>query len=201
MALDTYSNIKTAVGTWLARDDLTSYVADLMTAAEYRIYRELRVRQMETAYSGTISSGVIALPSGFKGWKTLRIASSPAQILQATDLDSLMRQYPTRSSDGKPAVYAINGSNVEFGPYPDDGYSVAGTYWKQLTALSASNESNWLVTDAPELLLWASLSEAAPFLKDDARIAVWEGKYQAARAMLESESRSEAGSGLSMRAA
>jgi len=195
-----YSTLKTAVSDWLARSDLTSYLAYFIEAGEERIYRDLKVRQMETAYSGSISSGVIALPSGFRGWKALRVTGDSGWPLQATDLDSLYRQFPLRSSDGKPMKYAINGSNVEFGPYPNDDYSLAGTYYKKLDALSEANTSNWLITDAPYLLVWASLCEAAPFLKDDARVGMWEGKYQAAKAALEREQMLEVGNGLSMRA-
>lgn len=195
-----YANLKTAVADWLARSDLTSYVPYFIEAGEERIYRELKVRQMETAFSDTIASGVVALPSGFRGWKSLRVDGSPSVILQATDLDSLLRQYPSRASDGCPSVYAINGANVDFGPYPDSAYTIKGTYWKKLDALSDSNTSNWLITDAPYLLLWASLCEAAPFCQDDARVALWEQKYAAQKAQLENEARNEVG-GLSMRSA
>ena len=44
-------------------------------------------------------------------------------------------------------------------------------------------------------------AEAAPFIKDDPRIGVWEQKYQAAKAQLVEEQRNEAGTGLSMRSA
>jgi hypothetical protein len=156
---------------------------------------------METAYSGSIAAGVIALPSGFRGWKALRLTGDSGYPLQPTDLDSLLRQYPLRSSDGQPKVFAISGSNVEFGPYPDSTYALAGVYYKKLDVLSDANTSNWLITDAPYLLLWASLAEAAPFIQDDARIGIWEGKYQEWKARLEREGAMEWGNGLSMRSA
>lgn len=199
--ISSYATLKTAIADWLVRADLTTYLPYFIEAAEERIYRELKVRQMETALSTAISSGVIALPSGFRGFKSLQVSASPRTVLQATDLDSLMRQYPTRSSDATPAVYAINGANVEFGPYPDSTYTIVGTYYKKLDALSDSNTSNWLITDAPYMLLWASLVEAHPFIKDDMRIQLWEGKYQQTRDQLIAEQRLEVGTGLSMRAA
>lgn len=200
-AISSYATLKTALADWLARDDLTSYLAYMIEAGEERIYREIKVRQMETAYSGAIASGVIALPSGFRGWKALRVDGSPSTPLQPADLDTLYRQHPLRASDGKPLKFAINGANVEFGPYPDSAYTIKGTYWKKLDALSDSNTSNWLITDAPYLLLWASLSEAAVFIQNDPRIGVWEGKYQSAKGLLVEEQRNEGGTGLSMRAA
>ena len=200
-AISSYSTLKTAVADFLARSDLTSYLAYFIEAGEERIYRELKCRQMETAVSSAISSGVIALPSGFRGFKTLYIDGSPITPLRPMDLDSLYREFTTRSSDGEPIAYAINGGNVEFGPYPDSAYTVKGTYWKKLDALSDSNTSNWLITDAPYMLLWAALVESEPFNKNDERIPVWERKYVEAREGLKTEQRNEGGSGLSMRAA
>lgn len=199
--ISSYATLKTAVADWLVRSDLTSYIPYFVEAGEERIYRELKVRQMETAVSSAISSGVIALPSAFRGFKTLYVDGSPITPLRPTDLDSLYRQYPTRSSDSEPGAFAINGSNVEFGPYPDSAYTIKGTYWKKLDALSDANTSNWLITDAPYMLLWASLVEAQPFIKDDPRIPIWEGKYLQAKEALRLEQRDEGGTGLAMRAA
>jgi hypothetical protein len=200
MALDTYANIKTAAGTWLARDDLTSYLPDLMTAAEYRIYREVKVRQMETQFSSAISSGTVSVPSGFLEWKVAYVDGSPVTKLEPSDTAYIYRAYPTRGADGKPRYIAREGSSFVFGPYPDSNYTIKGVYYKQLTALSDSNTTNWLTTDAPDLLLWATLAEAAPFLKDDARIMVWEGKYQAAKQALLRQDRRDMGPGLAMKA-
>ena len=199
--ISSYATLKTAVADWLVRSDLTSHIPYFVESAEERIYRELKCRQMETAVSSAVSSGVIALPSSFRGFKTLYVDGSPITPLRPMDLDSLYREFTTRSSDGEPLAYAINGANVEFGPYPDSAYTIKGTYWKKLDVLSDANTSNWLITDAPYLLLWASLVESSPFIKDDPRIPVWEGKYQQAKAALEFEQRNEGGTGLSMRAA
>jgi hypothetical protein len=67
-----------------------------------------------------------------------------------------------------------------FGPEPDSGYTVNGTYWGKPTALrSASNDAqdNWLIVNAPDLALYGSLLQAEPFLKNDARIGVWQNFY------------------------
>src|SRR5690242_11042188 len=63
MSLATYSDLQTAVGNWLKRSDQTSLIPDMITLAETEIFRHLRVRQMETVFSGTIASdGTLALP-------------------------------------------------------------------------------------------------------------------------------------------
>jgi hypothetical protein len=51
-------------------------------------------------------------------------------------------------------------------------------YYAKLSKLSTSNTTNWLLTKAPDVYLYGSLLQAAPYLQDDARIQVWAGLYK-----------------------
>jgi hypothetical protein len=53
--------------------------------------------------------------------------------------------------------------------------------------LDDTNQSNWLTEYAPQLLLYASLLEATPFLKNDERIGVWQQMYDRAAQALNGE--------------
>ena len=132
---------------------------------------------METALSATISSGVIAVPTGYLEMKYAYINASPTSTLQRKDLDYIYTNYPTRSADGKPAYYARQGTNFIFGPYPDSNYSIAGIYYKKLTALTGT-ATNFITDDIPDALIFGSLVEAEPFLQNDERITLWESRYQ-----------------------
>lgn len=186
MSISSYSELKTAIATWLHRSDLTSVIPDLILAAEKRINREVRTQAMETAFNTAISSGVCAVPSDFVAWKAVYVDGSPIVALQAKPLDWIYREYPVRSSQGRPLFIARNAGNFEFGPYPDSGYTVKGTYYARLTAV----ESSWnaLATDEADLYLFASLAEAKPFLLDDERIQIWEAKYANIRDAINLES-------------
>jgi hypothetical protein len=48
-------------------------------------------------------------------------------------------------------------------------------------------QTNWLSEYAPQLLLYGTLLEATPFLKNDERIPVWQSMYDRAAAMLNGE--------------
>lgn len=176
-AITDYSSLQTEIASWLHRTDLTTTIQGIISLAEARIYRELRVRQMETALSSTISSGIIAVPTGYLELKYAYIDGSPVRRLQRKDAEWIYTAFPTRSSDGKPLYIARDGTNFIFGPYPDSTYTVKGSYYKKLDALSGSNTSNWLTTDVPDLILFASLCECAPYIGDDDRIVLWEQKY------------------------
>jgi len=178
VALDTYSNIKASIADYLDRSDLTTQIADFMTLAENRIYRDLRVRAMETALSDTISSGTIAVPAGYLEAKYFYLDGSPIQPLQRKDLSFIYENYPTRSSDAKPVFYAREGANFIFGPFPNSDYTVKGIFYKKLAALAATtNETNFITDDIPAALLFGSLVEAEPFLQNDERLPVWQSRY------------------------
>jgi hypothetical protein len=190
-----YATLVTEVGNVLHRTDLSADIPYFLQLGEFRIYRELRVRQMETALSSAISSGVIAIPSGYLEMKFAYVNSSPTQKLQRKDAEWIYHNYPTRSSDGVPQFFAREAGNFIFGPHPDSTYTVKGVYFKQLTLLSASNTTNWLITDAPDLIYYAALCEAAPWLRDDSRIPIWEGRYNLAKTRVQKADEAEEFSG------
>lgn len=195
MSINSFSTLKTAVNNWLNRTDLSDYVNDFIMLGEARIYRELRIKAMETALSDTISSGVVAVPSDYLELKHAYINSSPTQPLQRKTAEWIYQKYPTRSADSVPKFIARDGDNFIFGPYPDSGYTLKGIYYAKLTALSTSNETNWFTSNAPDLLLWAALAEAEPFIGNDERAMLWETKYQQAKNAVESQDEKERHSG------
>jgi hypothetical protein len=180
MALDSYSNIRTALTTRLGvtTNDISNANADdLFTEAEKRIFRELRVRAMETALSSAIASGVIAVPSGYCDLKYAYVDGTPVQALQRKSASWIYLQYPYRSSYGKPKFIAREASNFIFGPYPDSAYTIKGIYYaKPATVVNGSLTG--VLLDNPDLLLYAALVEAEKFLSRDSRIPIWESRYQ-----------------------
>lgn len=175
--ITSFSTLKTELANILHRSDLTSDLPLFIQLGELRIYRDLRLRCMETALSSAISSGVIAVPSGYVDLKFAYINGSPIQSLEKKDAEWIYWNYPTRSADAKPYYIGREADNFIFGPYPDSAYTVKGVYWKKLDALSASNETNWFTSNAPDLLFFAALCEATPWIQDDSRIPLWEKKY------------------------
>lgn len=65
-----------------------------------------------------------------------------------------------------------------FGPYPDSNYTVQGTYYQKAAALSGTNTTNWMVLNAPDVLLAACMVVASRFVKDAEQVQVWEQMYQ-----------------------
>lgn len=191
MALTTYAELQTSVAAWLHHSN-TSLIADFISLGEERIFRDLRCRQMETALSGTISSGVMAVPSDYKELKFAYIDGTPIQVLQKAASHQVYARYPYRVSDSIPQTIARDGANFVFGPYPDSSYSVRGIYYAKPESVATS--ATFLVL-FPSLFLFASLCEGASYVVNDERIGLWESKYQTCLEMANSESRKEDASG------
>jgi len=200
MSITTYNELKTAIANRLRRADTASYVDDWITLAETDIYRRLRTEDMETSFTGTISSGVAALPSSYIDLKFAYVNTTPVVFLQRKTARWIYEKYPTRAADGKPAFIAREGTNFIFGPYPDSGYTVNGVYYKNLGALSSTAHALFLAN--PDVYLYGSLYMAVRDLKDNNGIARWQGLYEQsiANAQRSSEQEEHSGSTLEMHA-
>jgi hypothetical protein len=60
-------------------------------------------------------------------------------------------------------------------------------YYELPPLLDDSTETNWLSEFAPNALLYASLVEATPFIKDDQRVQLWQMYYDRAISALNGE--------------
>lgn len=174
MSLSTYAELKTAVATWLHRDDLTSQIDDFIDLAEADYGRRLRIRAMEDSTTSTLSAASLALPTDYLQTRRFSITFSgqPTQIEQVAP--ELVLGY---AATGMPERMAVLGDSIYFGPAPDGTYTYLHWFYKKIAALSGSQTTNWVLTNAPDIYLYGSLSAAAPFIKNDARLPMWQKLY------------------------
>jgi len=164
MSLSNYADLQTTVANYLHRSDLTSMIPDFITLAEAKLNRELRIRAMENTATGTIAAS-ISLPTGYIGMRGISAGSGTSTWnLTYTPASNI------NTETGTPNSYSIKGDLLYFLPY-STGFSYTIDYYKAFDALSAG--VNWLITNAPDVYLYATLLEAAPYIKDDARIGTW----------------------------
>ena len=81
---------------------------------------------------------------------------------------------------GKPTYFTIVGSNILLGIAPDSATTLQINYYKTISALSDDNTTNTILTNYPELYLYGSLAESAPFIMQDERINTWATLYKEA---------------------
>ena len=185
MAISNLAELKTAITDTAHRGDLSSYLDNLILLGEKWIFRHVRSVEMETAFSEAIASGVVSVPTGFLGWKNVRIDGTPVTRLEVKAADWIYLRYPTRSPESVPKFIAREGSSFIFGPYPDSTYTVKGTYYTRPTSVLSS--ATTFFTNNPDLYLFASLSELEAFKKDDKRVPLWQSKRDAIAAAVNGE--------------
>jgi hypothetical protein len=178
MALNSYTDLVSAIADWLNREDLTR-IPEFVQMAESRLNKSLRVADMETTATAYLVDGAVALPADFEeprriismGTGAYQTALQPLSPSEAGDL------YPS-SRSGVPIHYTISGGTLT--TYPNGGTGqVNMIYYAKLPTLLAYG-TNWLLTRAPDLYLYGSLMEAAPFMGDDQRLETWSTLFQKA---------------------
>lgn len=82
------------------------------------------------------------------------------------------------ASESVPLYYAdYDYQHWIVGPTPDAAYNFEVLYYERVQPLDSSNQSNWFTEYAPQALLYGSLLQAMPFLKNDSRVALWQAMY------------------------
>jgi hypothetical protein len=56
-------------------------------------------------------------------------------------------------------------------------YEFEVLYYERLQPLDSSNQTNWFTTYAPQALLYGSLLQAMPYVKNDERMPMWQQNY------------------------
>ena len=60
-------------------------------------------------------------------------------------------------------------------------------YYEEVQPLDVSNQTNWVTQYAPQAMLYGSLLQAMPFLKNDERMPMWRAEYDKIIAQLKTE--------------
>lgn len=85
--------------------------------------------------------------------------------------------WPNRLLTSPPLYYAdYDLQHWLISPTPDLAYPFEIIAYMLPVLLDTTNQTNFWTNYTPALLLYSALIEAEPFLKDDSRIAVWQGE-------------------------
>lgn len=179
----TYDELRTAISSWALRSDLLGVIPDFIRLAESRMNKELRVRDMISQATGslTTSESTLAQPSGFLQVLTFQVTSNPVVVLEYRPHGSALAV--DSATVGGPRVFTIVGGNFEIYPPPDSSYAYVLDYYASLPPLATAN-TNWLLVKAPDLYLYASLMELWVYLQDDEQLARYTAAYESAREKL-----------------
>lgn len=156
----TYSDLKTAIADFLHRTDLTTQIPNFIERAEAALFREINVKDLRVSTTGTTTGEYVTLPADFS--EVVRLTCT----YSGTEYDLDYGSQPVDYTMTAPKYFALENNKLRiFGSSTGQAYTLY--YTPKVAALSASNTTNWLLTNAPDLYLYASSLEAARYSRDD----------------------------------
>lgn len=144
-----------------ASDIATATLEQIVGLAQRRIYREVRSRYNEKAFSAvTTTSNLATLPADFEAVSVVHFGGKSLTPIT----EAAMRDYLDSNPTGDAVFFASVGSSLQFGPAVANGTSVQGRYFHRFDDLTAANFSaNTLIAREPDLFIYAAVVEAIPF--------------------------------------
>lgn len=173
MPFTNYAELQAAVKGWLHRSDLTAQIPDFITLAETSINRIAQVRSMENEVPLAVAVGarIVALPAGFMSPLAVWMGPNRRELAPATP-----EELPITTTPGRPTYWAIDGTNLAF-DCPSDIARTATLRYRGGFKLSDAAPTNALLTKYPDIYLYGTLLQAAPWLRDNDSIPLWQAMY------------------------
>jgi hypothetical protein len=197
----TFTTLQQDVRRYLERG--TTYASDpvvfeqiprLINLAERRIARELKIQGFINVVAGTLQTGVSVYnkPDRWRDTVSINIGTgsqnNTRKVLFSRVYEYMLSYWPDRTATEEPIFYSdYDFSHWLIAPTPDADYPFEILYYELPPLLDDAVQTNWLTEYAPQLLLYGTLLEATPFLKNDERMPVWQSMYDRAAAMLNGE--------------
>lgn len=188
----TYDNLITTVLQYLERSDAatTDQIPTFITLCEFEIAQQIKTlgQQQVIQSTMTIANPVIAKPARWR--KTTSMNITVSGVIQPVFLRKYeyLRTYASSSTTQSTPLYYADYDYEHWlvAPTPDLAYAFEVLYYERLQPLASDNQTNWLTQNAPNAMLYGTLLQAMPFLKNDQR-AIFQAKYKEAMDALKLE--------------
>lgn len=188
----TYDSLNSTVLQYLERQDqaVVNAIPTFITLCEFEIAQEIKTLGQLSVVTSNMSASnpVIQKPARWRKTVSMTIlGATEATPVLLRKFEYLKTYWPTVTLTGLPEFYSdIDYDHWYFAPTPDQAYSFEVLYYERIPPLSSENQTNWLTQNAPNAMLYGTLLQAMPFLKNDAR-AIFQQKYSEAINALKTE--------------
>lgn len=180
----TYDSLVQDLKTYCERDDppFTEQIPRFIFLAENRIASEDKPLGFLRTVVGQTSGALLQKPVRWRKTKSLSLlVGGQRKYLFSRGYEYLRTFWPDQNQVDVPHYYAdYDYEHYLIAPTPNQGYEFELQYYELPQPLSSVNQTNWTTRYAPQLILYASLMEAMPFLKTSERIPEFQGLYDRA---------------------
>lgn len=194
----TYDSLTSTVLQYLERKDkaVVDAVPTFITLAEFEIAEQVKTLGQLQVVESTMTADNPLLQKPARWRKTVSmnvtVAGKKRPIL-LRKYEYLKNYWPDAGQSDVPEYYAdTDWDHWYLAPTPDDDYAFEVLYYERISPLSSTNQTNWLTQNAPNAMLFGTLLQAMPFLKNDQR-TIFQQKYTESLQALKGEDVSRVG--------
>lgn len=192
-AVMTYDSLVADISSYLERTDTATLekIPQFIMLAEQVIAADLKILGTITVQGSTMTTGSNIIDKPARWHKTVSMNVTVAGKRQPVLLrkyEYIRSYWPNPAETDVPLYYCdYDYTHWLVGPTPDDDYSFEVLYYERVQPLDSSNQTNWFTIYAPQALLYGTLLQAMPFLKNDDRTPMWQAQYDLIMAALKNE--------------
>lgn len=194
----TYDSLTETVKEYLERKDqaVVNAIPTFITLAEFEIAEQIKTLGQLQIAETTLSTGnpVMQKPARWRKTVSMSITvNGKKQPVLLRKYEYLKNYWPDASQTSNPLYYAdTDWDHWYLAPTPDQDYAMEVLYYERVAPLSSTNQTNWITQNAPNAMLFGTLLQAMPFLKNDQR-TIFQQKYTEAMQVLKGEDVSRVG--------
>lgn len=192
----TYTTLVNQVLDYINRSDADTVneVPNFIYQAQQRICREAKNIGLEVYVTNAfvVGQSVYQKPAQWRRNLTLNYGAgtnnNTRTQIYLRSYEFIRDYWPDDTVTAPPLFYCDYGySNFLVAPTPDFAYPFELAYLELPNPITPENQTNWLTNYAPDVLLYATLLEAVPFLQNYEQVPNWQQYYDRALASLNTE--------------
>ena len=189
----TYDSLVENIQSYIERTDTATVekIPLFIMLAEQVIAQEIKFLGNLTVANSTMvaSAPTIAKPARWRKTVSMNVTvAGKRQPVLLRKYEYLREYWPNPTATDTPKFYCdYDYDNWLVAPTPSTDFNFEVLYYERAQPLDSSNQTNWFTIHAPNAMLYGSLLQAMPFLKNDDRMPMWKSEYQAIMQTLKSE--------------
>jgi len=179
----TYDSLVDDISTYLERTDQATLekiptfimLAEQILAMDIKFLGNIKVAESTM----TQSDPVIQKPARWRKTVSMNVTVAGEKFPVFLRKYEYLREYwPEATQTDVPKFYCdYDYDHWLVAPTPADDYAYEVLYYERVQPLDSSNQTNWFTQNAPQAMLYGTLLQAMPFLKNDERIPMWQAQY------------------------
>lgn len=172
MAIDTFGALKTAIADFMNRSDMTTAQAENFVAlTESDLRNDVRVRAQRVTTAITATGQSFSHPALMLEADELRIDGYGYELVNQEDYTK------HRKAGTSSRVFTSLGSSFQVNVGDGVTNVLTLTYIEALAAFTASTNTNYVLTYAPDVYLYGACAHAAQYYQDAANLERYKALY------------------------